>query len=143
MRRVAPAIVTIGLAMIATASTSTAEETPATGKAVRRPRDSWTLQVGLAHSAADDNHYAVSGFQARFPIYTLDRKGKGDRLGSIGLGVGGHPYPVIWRGDRGAVPFAAAVLMYKGVGARVEWAQLNTRGSRVNASGWRFGITAR
>ena len=58
MRRAAPAIVTIGLAIIATAATSAAEETPATGKPARRPRDSWTLQVGLAHSAADDNHYA-------------------------------------------------------------------------------------
>src|SRR5437016_4359815 len=66
-----------------------AEEKPAAARPARRPRDSWTLQVGLAHSAADDNHYAVSGFQARFPIYTLDRKGKSDRLGSIGLEVGG------------------------------------------------------
>ena len=230
MRRAVPAIVTIGL-VVATAATSTAEETPATGKPARRPRDSWTLQVGLAHSAADDNHYAVSGFQARFPIYTIDRKGKSDRLGSIGLEVGGYPYPVIsrayvpgpdadpatpgkfnfwealglsyytprigpaqfeagmrlafinpaervltspngcgaanreeahcneyikqslktldsilfpsFRGDRGAVTFVAAAVMYKRVGARVEWAQLNTRGSRVNASGLRFGLTAR
>jgi hypothetical protein len=230
MRRAVPTIVTIGL-VVATAATSMAEETPATGKPARRPRDSWTLQVGLAHSAADDDHYAVSGFQARFPIYTLDRNGKSDRLGSLGLEIGGYPYPVIsrayvpgpdadpatpgkfnfwealglsyytprlgpaqfeagmrlalinpaqrvltspngcgvanreeahcneyikqslktldsvlfpsFRGDRGAVTFLAAAVMYKRVGARVEWAQLNTRGSRINARGWRFGLTAR
>jgi hypothetical protein len=229
MRRAAPAILAIGV-VIAIAAASTAEETPA-AKPARRPRDSWTLQVGLAHSAADDNHYAVSGFQARFPIYTLDRATKSDRLGSIGLEVGAYPYPVIsrayvpgpdadpetpgkynfwealglsyytprlgpaqfeagvrlafinpaervltspngcgvanreeahcneyikqslktldsilfpsFRGDRGAVAFVAAALVYKRVGARVEWAQLNTRGSRVNASGFRFGLTAR
>jgi hypothetical protein len=216
---------------VAAAGTSTAEETPANGKPARRPRDSWTLQVGLAHSAADDNHYAVSGFQARFPIYTLDRKGKTDRLGSIGLEVGGYPYPVIsrayvpgpdadpntpgkynfweaaglsyytprfgplqleagarlafinpadrvltspngcgvsnrtethcneyikqslksldsilfpsFRGDRGVVTFAAAALIWKRVGARVELAQLNSGSARVNARGLRFGLTAR
>jgi hypothetical protein len=96
MKHAAPALLTIGLVAV-TAAASSAEETPAAGKPARRPRDSWTLQVGLAHSAADDNHYAVSGFQARFPIYTLDRKGKSDRLGSIGLEVGGYPYPVISR----------------------------------------------
>ena len=228
MRRAVPAIVTMGLA-VATAATSVAEETPATGQPARRPRDSWTLQVGLAHSAADEDHYAVSGFQARFPIYTLDRAGKTDRLGSIGLEVGAYPYPVISRayvpgadadpetpgkynfweavglsyytprlgpaqfeagvrlafinpaervltspdgcgengedahcneyikqslktldtilfpgfGDPGVVTFLAAAVMYKRVGARVELAQLNGGGSRINARGWRFGITAR
>jgi len=209
-----------------------AEETPApAAKPLRRPRDSWTLQVGLAHSADDGNHYAVSGFQARFPFYALDRKAKSDRLGSIGVEIGAYPYPVIsrayvpgpdadpntpgkynfwealglsyytprigplqleagarlafinpaervltspngcgvantseahcneyikrslktldsilfpsFRGDRGAVAFLAAAVMYKRVGARLEWAQLNSRGSRVNASGLRFGFTAR
>ena len=74
-----------------------AEETPAGTRSVRRPRDSWTLQVGLANSAADDDHYAVSGFQARFPIFALDRATKSDRLGSIGLEVGAYPYPMISR----------------------------------------------
>jgi hypothetical protein len=227
MRRAVPAIVM----MCAGVATAAAEETAATGTPARRPRDSWTLQLGLAHSAADDNHYAVSGFQARFPIYTLDREGKSDRLGSIGLEVGAYPYPVIsrayvpgpdadpetsgkfnfwealglsyytprlgptqfeagarlafinpaervltspngcgvadleeahcneylkqslktldsilfpsFRGDRGVVMFLAAAVMYKRVGARVELAQLNTGGSRINARGLRFGITAR
>jgi len=209
-----------------------AEEAPApAAKPARRPRDSWTLQVGLAHSADDGNHYAVSGFQARFPIYALDRKSKSDRLGSIGLEIGAYPYPVIsrayvpgpdadpntpgkynfwealglsyytptfgplqleagtrlafinpaervltspngcgvanaseahcneyikqslktldsilfpsFRGDRGVVTFLAAAVMYKRVGARVELAQLNSGGSRVNARGLRFGLTAR
>jgi hypothetical protein len=88
-------IVALVLAMDASA---TAEETPPAGtRSVRRPRDSWTLQVGLAHSAADDDHYAVSGFQARFPIFALDRAAKSDRLGSIGLEVGAYPYPMISR----------------------------------------------
>ena len=82
---------------IAPGAPCAAEETPASGKAVRKPRDSWTLQFGLAHSAADDDHYAVSGFQARFPVFTLDRVTKSDRLGSIGLEVGAYPYPVISR----------------------------------------------
>jgi hypothetical protein len=230
MTRAALGIATIGL-VLGAAAACTAEETPASTKPVRRPRDSWTLQLGLAHSAADDNHWAVSGFQARFVVYTLDRATKSDRLGSIGLEVGAYPYPVIsrayvpgpdadpetpgkfnfwealglsyytprlgpaqfeagirlafinpaervltspngcgvgnreeahcneyikrslktldsilfpsFRGDRGAVAFVAAALMYKRVGARVEWAQLNTRGSHVNASGFRFGVTAR
>jgi hypothetical protein len=33
--------------------------------------------------------------------------------------------------------------MYKRVGLRVELAQLNSGGAKVNARGWRFGITAR
>lgn len=47
------------------------------------------------------------------------------------------------RGDRGVVTFAAAALVWKRVGARVELAQLNTGGSRVNARGLRLGLTAR
>jgi len=228
MTRPGPLPGTIAL-LLATSVAATAQEAGTTS--VRRPRDSWTLQVGLAHSAADDNHYAVSGFQARFPIYTLDRGGKSDRLGSIGLEVGAYPYPVIsrayvpgpdadpetpgkhnfwealglsyytprigptqleagvrlafinpaervltspdgcgvanreearcneyikqslktldsilfpsFRGDRGVVTFLAAAVMYKRVGARVEFAQLNSGGARINARGLRFGITAR
>jgi hypothetical protein len=187
--------------------------------------------VGLAHSAGDSDHYAVSGFQARFPLFALDRSDKSDRLGSIGLEVGAYPYPVIsrayvagpdadpntpgkynfweavglsyytprvgpvqleagvrlafinpaervltspggcgvanraeahcnqyikeslktldsilfpsFRGDRGVVTFVAAAVMVKFVGVRVELAQLNSGGARVNARGWRFGLTAR
>jgi len=204
---------------------------PPAAKPIRKPRDSWTLQVGLAHSAQDRDHYAVSGFQARFPVFALDRKDKSDRLGSIGAEIGMYPYPVIsrayvpgagadpdtpgkynfweaaglsyytprigpfqleagarlafinaaervltspngcgvsnrteshcnqyikeslksldtilfpsFRGDRGIVTFVAAALMVKRVGVRLEAAQLNSRGSRVNAGGLRFGLTAR
>jgi hypothetical protein len=203
---------------------------PAT-RPVRKPRDSWTLQVGLSHSAQDRDHYAVSGFQARFPVFALDRGDKSDRLGSIGAEIGMYPYPVIsrayvpgagadpntpgkynfweagglsyytprigplqleagarlafinpadrvltapngcgvgnrteshcnqyikeslktldsilfpsFRGDRGVVTFVAAALMVKRVGVRLEAAQLNSRGSRINARGLRFGFTAR
>jgi hypothetical protein len=209
-----------------------AEDTPPpAAKLVPKPRDSWTLQVGLAHSAEDSDHYAVSGFQARFPVFALDRKDKSDRLGSIGVEIGMYPYPVIsrayvpgasadpntpgkynfweaaglsyytpriglfqleagarlafinaaervltspngcgvsnrtesrcnqyikeslksldsilfpsFRGDRGIVTFVAAALMVKRVGIRLEAAQLNSGGSRVNARGLRFGLTAR
>jgi hypothetical protein len=64
---------------------------------VRKPKISWTLQVGLAHSRDDTNHYAVSGFQARFPLFALDRQRKSDRLGGFGLELGAYPYPVISR----------------------------------------------
>src|SRR5437870_11535720 len=198
---------------------------------VRKPRDSWTLQVGLAHSAHDSDHYAVSGFQARFPVIALDRQDKSDRLGSIGVEIGMYPYPVIsrayvpgpdadpntpgkynfweaaglsyysprfgplqleagarlafinraervltapggcgvanrleahcnayikeslktldtilfpsFRGDKGVVSFLAAALVIDFVGVRVEAARLNSSGSRVNASGLRFGLTVR
>jgi len=225
MRRTVRAIVAVGLA-VASAATCVAEEIPASGKSARRPRDSWTLQFGLSHSSSDEDHYAISGFQARFNIYTLDRAAK---TGSIGLEVGAYPYPVISRayvpgpdadpetpgkynfweavglsyytprlgpaqfeagvrlafispaervltspdgcgengedadcneyikeslktldtilfppfGDPGMVTFLAAAVMYKRVGARVEWAQLNSSGSNINSRGWRFGITAR
>ena len=198
---------------------------------IRKPRDSWTLQVGLAHSSADADHYAVSGFQARFPFFALDRQDRSDRLGSLGLEVGAYPYPVIprayvagagadpdtpgkynfweavglsyytprigplqleagarlafinpaervltspngcgvsnrteahcnqyikeslktldsilfpsFRGDRGLVTFVAGAVMVKRVGARLEVAQLNSGGARVNARGLRFGLTVR
>jgi hypothetical protein len=200
-------------------------------RTVRRPKDSWTLQIGLAHSADDADHYAVSGFHGRLPIFALDRTDKSDRLGSVGIEIGMYPYPVIsrayvpgpeadpetpgkynfweavglsyysprigplqleagarlafinparrvltspngcgvsnrqeprcnayikeslktldsilfpsFRGDRGIVTFVAGALIVRGVGFRVEAARLNSGGSRVNASGLRFGITAR
>ena len=58
---------------------------------------SWTLQFGLAHSDDDDDHYAVSGFQGRFPIFAFDRARKSDRLGGLGIEVGAYPYPVTAR----------------------------------------------
>lgn len=64
---------------------------------VRKPKVSWTLQFGLAHSADDENHYAVSGFQGRFPIFAFDRARKSDRLGGLGIEVGAYPYPVTSR----------------------------------------------
>lgn len=96
MRRGAVSLVAIGLTAAAV-SASVAQETPAAGKTARRPRDSWTLEFGLSHSASHVDHYAVSGFHARFNIYTLDRAQRTDRLGSIGLEVGAYPYPVISR----------------------------------------------
>jgi len=222
-----------GLLLLLAASVPGAaqDSPPPAAASIRKPRDSWTLQVGLADSAGDADHYAVSGFQARFPVFALDREQKSDRLGSIGLEVGMWPYPVIsrayvpgpdadpntpgkynfweaiglsyytprfgplqleagarlafinpaervltsptgcgvsnraeahcneyikqslktldsilfpsFRGDRGVVTFAAAALLWKRVGARVELAQLNSSGSRVNARGLRFGLTAR
>lgn len=70
---------------------------PTVSPPVRKPKISWTLQVGLAHSRDDTNHYAVSGFQARFPLFALDRRDKSDRLGGFGLELGAYPYPVISR----------------------------------------------
>jgi hypothetical protein len=229
MRRGVPTIISLSLAL--GAGSAGAQESASSTRTIRKPRDSWTLQFGLSHSAADDNHYAVSGFQARFPFFALDRADKSDRLGSIGLEVGAYPYPVTSRayvpgpdadpetpgkfnfwealglsyytprigpaqleaglrlafidpaervltspngcgvddreeahcneyikqsmktldtilfpgfgGDRGVVTFLAAAVMYKRVGVRVELAQLNSGGARVNARGLRFGITAR
>jgi hypothetical protein len=201
------------------------------GRRIRKPKPSWVIQVGLAHSSDDADHWAVSGFQGRFPLFALDRRDKSDRFGGLGLEVGLYPYPVIsrayvpgvdadpdtpgkynfweaaglsyyspsfgplqleagarlafinpadrvltspngcgvgnrddprcnayikeslktldtiffpsFRGDRGTVTFLAAALTVKNVGLRVELAQLNGRGSRVNARGLRFGLTAR
>src|SRR5688572_26715173 len=64
---------------------------------IRKPKISWTMQAGLAHSADDTNHYAVSGIQARFPLFALDRERGSDRLGGFGLEVGAYPYPMISR----------------------------------------------
>ena len=85
--------IALGLALCGPAA---AQDAPAPNR-IRKPTDSWTLQLGLAHSAGDTDHYAVSGFQARFPLFALDREDKSDRLGSIGLEVGAYPYPVISR----------------------------------------------
>lgn len=214
--------------VLATWAQAPAEERVRT---IRRPKDSWTLQVGLAHSADDADHYAVSGFHGRLPVFALDRTDKGDRFGNIGVEIGMYPYPVIsrayvpgtdadpdtqgkynfwelgglsyysprigpfqleagarlafinparrvltspngcgignrseprcnayikeslktldsilfpsFRGDKGIVTFLAAAVIVKGVGLRVETARLNSGGARVNASGLRFGITAR
>jgi hypothetical protein len=224
-----PAAIALSLALCAPLSAADASE-PAV-RHVRKPKTSWTLQVGLAHSGDDVDHYAVSGFQARFPLIALDRTDKSDRLGGIGLEVGMYPYPMIsrayvpgpdadpntagkynfweaaglsyysprigplqleagarlafinpaervltsrngcgvgnrteprcnayikeslktldtiffpsFRGDRGVVTFAAAALTVWNVGVRVEAARLNSGGSRINASGLRFGLTVR
>jgi hypothetical protein len=200
-------------------------------KRLHKPQDSWVLEVGLAHSADDQDHYAVSGLQGRLPFFALDRKDKSDRLGDLGVEIGLYPYPVIsrayvpgpdadpntpgkvnfwelaglsyysprfgplqleagarlafinpaervltspngcgignrtearcneyikqslksldsilfpsFRGDRGVVTFVAAALVFKGIGVRVEAARLNSGGAAVNASGLRFGLTAR
>jgi len=83
--------------LLALALACAASEAPAPTPPVRKPKISWTLQIGLAHSRDDANHYAVSGFQARFPLFALDRQRKSDRLGGLGLEVGAYPYPVISR----------------------------------------------
>lgn len=216
------------LLLLTVAPPARAESTASRG---HRPKDSWTLQVGLAHSSDGADHYVVSGFQARLPVWAFDRRGKTDRLGTVGVEIGMYPYPVIgrayvpgvdaspqtpgkhnfwealglsyysprfgplqleagarlafinpaervltspngcgagnraeprcneyikesfktldsillpsFRGGRGAVGFVAGALVVKGIGARVEWARLNASGARVNASGWRFGLTVR
>jgi len=64
---------------------------------IRKPKISWTLQFGLAHSGDEADHYAVSGFQGRFPIFAFDRARKSDRLGGLGIEVGAYPYPVTAR----------------------------------------------
>ena len=207
-----------------------AEQTPAS-PTIRKPKQSWTLQVGLSHSSEDSDHYVASGIYGRFPLFALDRASGSDRLGNIGIEIGAYPYPVIsrayvpgpdadpntagkynfweaaglsyysprlgplhfaagarlafinraervltspngcgvgnrddahcntyikeslktldtiffpsFRGDQGVVTFVAAALTVHNVGVRVELAQLNMGGARVNARGWRFGLTAR
>jgi hypothetical protein len=219
-----------GCLVLAVGARSRADESPS-GKTVRKPKESWTLQVGLAHSAEDVDHYVASGIYGRWPLYALDRARKSDRLGNIGIEIGAYPYPVIsrayvpgpdadpntpgkynfweaaglsyysprlgplqleggarlafikpaervlthpggcgvanrkeahcnayikeslktldtilfpsFRGDRGLVAFVGAAVIVKFVGVRVEYARLNSSGSRVNASGLRFGVTAR
>ena len=214
------------LSLLAVTAPSSAEEAR-----IHKPKDSWTLALGLSDSARGDDHYVVSGFYGRFPLYALDRRDKSDRLGDIGLEIGAWPYPVIsrayvpgpdadpetpgkfnfweaaglsyysprigplqleagarlafinaaervlthpngcgvsnrtearcnayikeslktldtilfpsFKGDRGLVTFVGAAAIWKIVGVRVEYARLNGSDSKVNASGLRFGITAR
>jgi hypothetical protein len=229
MRLRAPALGTILL--LATPSLPAGAEDAPPAKTIRRPKDSWTLQVGLSHSSDDQDHYVAMGFHGRLSLFALDRQDKSDRLGSLGIEIGMYPYPVIsrayvpgadadpetpgkfnyweavglsyytprlgpfqfeagarlafinaaervltspngcgagnredahcnayikeslktldtiflpsFRGDQGVVTFLAGALIWKSVGLRVELAQLNTGGSRVNARGLRFGLTAR
>jgi hypothetical protein len=217
--------------LVMTSVAAVAQDAAPPGRAIRKPRVSWTLQFGLAHSEDDADHYAVSGFQGRFPLFAFDRKEKSDRFGGLGLEIGAWPYPIIsrayvpgvdadpqtpgkfnfweaaglsyysprigplqleagarlafinsaervltapggcgvsnrtephcnayikeslktldtilfpsFRGDRGMVRFVAAALTVNGIGLRVEAAQLNGGGSRVNASGLRWGFTVR
>jgi hypothetical protein len=217
--------------VLAACAPALAQAPPSSEPSVRKPRDSWVLQFGLAHSEDDQDHYAVSGFQGRFALLALDRKDESDRLGDLGVEVGLYPYPMIsrayvpgpgadpetqgkhnfwelaglsyqsprlgplqldagvrlafvnraervltspngcgignrtearcnayikemlksldtilfpsFRGDRGVVKFVAASLLVKRVGVRLEWAKLNSGGSDVNATGLRFGLTAR
>jgi hypothetical protein len=221
----------LGILPLALSLAPSARAEEPTKSRVRKPKPSWTLQVGLAHSRNDGDHYAVSGLQGRFPLYAFDRVDKSDRLGGLGLEVGLYPYPMIsrayvpgpdadpntpgkfnyweavglsyyspffgplqleagarlafinvaervltspngcgignrddprcnayikealktldtiffpsFRGDQGVVTFVAAALTVHNVGVRVELAQLNMGGARVNARGWRFGLTAR
>jgi hypothetical protein len=221
----------IGLCLLASSPPLSAAEGSRTPSPVRRPKQSWTLQVGLSHSSGDGDHYVASGIYGRFPLFALDRKGKTDSLGSIGVEIGAYPYPVISRayvpgpdadpntagkynyweagglsyysprlgpiqleagirlafidpaervlthpggcgvsnredarcnayikesmktldtilfpgfgGERGLVTFAGAAVIWKYVGLRVEYARLNGSGSRINAAGLRFGLTAR
>ena len=208
-------------------------ETPAEAPAprFRKAKASWVLQVGVSHSASDDDHYVVSGLHGRFPLFAFERRDKSDRLGGLGLEIGLYPYPVIsrayvpgpdadpstpgkfnfweaaglsyyspwvgplqfeagarlafinvaervltspngcgigdgddprcnayikealktldtivlpsFRGDQGVVTFVAGALVVHNVGVRVEWARLNAGGSRINASGFRYGLTVR
>ncbi len=46
-------------------------------------------------------------------------------------------------GASGLVTFVAGAVMVKRVGARLEVAQLNSGGARINARGLRFGLTVR
>ncbi len=95
-----------------------AEDSPThAAKPVRKPRDSRTLQVG---SRRPELLHIKESLKSLDPIL----------------------FPT-FRGDQGVVTFVAAALMLKRVGVRVEAAQLNCRGSRINASGLRFGLTAR
>jgi hypothetical protein len=64
---------------------------------IRKPKDSWTIQVGLSHSEDGEDHYAVSGLQGRLALFALDRRDGSDRLGSLGLELGLYPYPMISR----------------------------------------------
>ena len=88
------------LLLMMSAAVSAQDPVPAPAPAartIRKPKVSWTLQFGLAHSDDDADHYAVSGFQGRFPLFAFDRKDKSDRFGGLGLEIGAWPYPMISR----------------------------------------------
>jgi hypothetical protein len=85
------------LSLLAVATPSSGADEARTHRTLRKPKDSWTLQVGLAHSAEDTDHYVASGIYGRWPLFALDRADKSDRLGSIGIEIGAYPYPVISR----------------------------------------------
>jgi len=82
--------------VLAVGTRVSAEQMPS-GPTIRKPKQSWTLQVGLSHSAADSDHYVASGIYGRFPLFALDRASGSDRLGNIGIEIGAYPYPVISR----------------------------------------------
>jgi hypothetical protein len=90
------------VAALAGVGAAHAEPAPA---GLRKPKPSWVIQVGLAHSSDDRDHWAVSGFHGRFPVFTFDRVHTSDRLGGLGLEVGLYPYPVT---SRAYVPGADA-----------------------------------
>jgi hypothetical protein len=93
MTRAAAAVV-VALGLAGTRAAAAAE---GSAPAIRKPKPSWVLQVGLSHSGDDHDHYAVSGFHGRFPVFAFDRAQKSDRLGGLGIEVGLYPYPVISR----------------------------------------------
>ena len=90
-RRPVAAIIALTLAL-AVAATSRAEESTSSGRPSASPRT-----PGRCSSASptppDDDHYAVSGFQGRFPLFAFDRTGKSDRFGGLGLEIGAYPIP--------------------------------------------------
>src|ERR1044072_7812842 len=106
--------VVLGL-VLAPGTQVSAEQTPSR-PTIRKPKQSWTLLVGLSHSATDSDHYVASGIyrrfppfpfapdsdhsvasgiSGRFPLFALDRSSGSDRLGNIGIEIGAYPYPVI------------------------------------------------
>lgn len=72
------------------------EATPAS-QTVKKQKPSWVLQVGLADSSGGGDHYVVSGFHGRWPIFAFDRATRSNRLGGLGIEVGMYPYPAISR----------------------------------------------
>jgi hypothetical protein len=150
----------MGLYLLMMCAAAQAEGVPPTpAPSVRKPKVSWTLQFGLAHSA-DGVLEPGDGVvvQARLAFV---KPAERVLTSPNGCGVSNRTEPHCneyikqslktldtilfpsFRGDRGIVRFVAAALTVKGIGARLEAAQLNTGGSRVNASGLRFGFTVR
>ena len=85
----------LALALLVPGTSSAAGEPPPPRH--RKAKPSWVIQAGLSHSADDRDHWAVSGFQGRFPVYAFDRAHKSERFGGLGIEVGLYPYPVISR----------------------------------------------